>query len=140
MKFKYHIEVQGPPPGGGEPVWQRCMGEVTREWGLGYLDCYASTPGPRLALRLYKQPTGLCCGSDDCPERAKMLAKSGTVAAVSARSDVSLGQMAGMPGWREYTAAAAKALERASRDPDEECPRHWLEDLAKEARGALGPA
>ena len=83
MRYAYWLEVCSPSPDEGETEWKRQPKKVSREWGHGYLEAMRSISGP--AIRLFREPTGLCCGSDDCPIRSKALKQRGPVDEVPAR-------------------------------------------------------
>ena len=88
----YRIEVEHP-----SGSWVATAGsECGLSWGQGYLACHRETPGPTLPLRLVRASDGRVV--DDS----------------RGRPEVSLGMVAGWPTWRQYVAAARRALVKAA--------------------------
>jgi hypothetical protein len=99
MAMKYAFEVQR-----ADGSWSRLF-EESRSYCLGYCECSAAQPGPRLACRVVHILSG------------------SVIAGHPAQNAVSIGQIAGHPSPAQYEAAAERALTIAAKLREREAER-----------------
>jgi hypothetical protein len=97
--MKYAFEVQRT-----DGSWSRLF-EESRSYCLGYCECSASQPGPRLACRVVHILSG------------------SVIAGHPARDEVSIGQIAGSPSAGQYEAAGNRALAIAAKIRERQAER-----------------